>query len=127
MDILPPDSSAVEHFHQLSDGTKLSETTDEKLRKTFAEKKLEDVVNANCHSLQIVDTFNVPMKVTTDLERSGLWLQNAFTNHGCYPNVHRVIADEWILVRASRDLYVGDELVDSYCEVLRPMNRPITK
>ncbi|CAD7929805.1 unnamed protein product [Amoebophrya sp. A25] len=125
------DKNLVSRFWALSDGTPESETLaslGEESKKITPDtdsdtsSKLSDIVDTNCHSLQIVDTYQAPMKVSTDTERSGVWLDAAFANHGCLPTVHRVVCDEWLLVRACRDLYEGDELLDSYCELLRPLS-----
>ncbi|CAD7954825.1 unnamed protein product [Amoebophrya sp. A120] len=143
-----PSSQQLADFWQLSDGTKESETvlptlavsvgaaaaeagvlvkTDtvditKSSEKVDHTELIENILTTNTHTLQTVDTYNVPMKVSTDVERSALWLHGAYTNHGCLPTVHRVICDDWLIVRAIRDLYDGDELLDSYCEVLRPLS-----
>ena len=65
--------------------------------------------------------YSAPVKVTTDTERSGVWLTAAYINHSCLPTVHRIVCDNYLLVRACRDLAPGDELTDSYCEVMQPL------
>jgi len=112
---------ARKQFWALSDGTAESEvlSRDCSAEGMADETLLGKILATNVHTCQIVDTYSTPVKVSTDLERSGVWLHSAFINHGCLPTVHRVVGDQFIIIRAARDLESGDELLDSYCELLR--------
>ncbi|VFQ86479.1 unnamed protein product [Cuscuta campestris] len=51
----------------------------------------------------------------------GLWLLTSFINHSCEPNVRRSHVGDHVLVHASRDIKMGEELTFAYFDVLSPL------
>ncbi|CAE7362418.1 SMYD2 [Symbiodinium natans] len=78
-------------------------------------------------ALADIDSSEAQVRVNSDPERSGLWLLTSFINHSCCPNVQRVLLHDRMVVRAARDLHAGEELVDSYVQVLQPLRRRRTE
>ena len=127
MDELPREADR-EDFWKLSDGSAESERLggredgeDTDAGSNHDDTRLAKILETNSHATSLVDTYKAPTQVTPDPERGGLWLKGAYVNHGCIPTVQRVICDEWLVVRACRDMRAGDELLDSYCKLLEPV------
>jgi hypothetical protein len=61
-----------------------------------------------------ISSYKVPIQITPDPERSGIWLLGAMVNHSCSPTCHRIVCDNYLMVRAAKDLRKGTQLTDSY-------------
>jgi len=83
-------------------------------------KDAKSIAENNRHSTQLINIHRTPVEVTTDPDRSGIWLTAALLNHSCAPNVQRIICDQWIFVRACKDIAADEELEDGYIELLQP-------
>lgn len=82
---------------------------------------IRQVLRFNQFALTTVDPTVAPVALGNDSNRSGLWLLPAYVNHSCRPNVQRVVLHDRLVLRAARDLREGEELFDSYIEVLQPL------
>eukprot|EP00397_Hematodinium_sp_SG-2012_P015675 GEMP01015968.1.p1 GENE.GEMP01015968.1~~GEMP01015968.1.p1 ORF type:complete len:711 (+),score=152.86 GEMP01015968.1:66-2198(+) len=83
-------------------------------------KDVESIAKNNRHSTQLVNTHTAPVEISSDTERSGIWLTAALVNHSCLPNVQRLVCDQWFFLRAIRNITEGDEFVDGYIELQQP-------
>ncbi|CAE7262252.1 SET5 [Symbiodinium pilosum] len=86
-------------------------------------QELDEILKFNQIALSDIDSSEAQVRVNSDSQRSGLWLLASFINHSCCPNVQRVILHDRMVVRAAQDLQAGEELVDSYVQVLQPVHR----
>ncbi|OWM89529.1 uncharacterized protein LOC116199838 [Punica granatum] len=51
----------------------------------------------------------------------GIWLLPSFINHSCCPNARRLHVGNHLIVHASRDIKVGEEITFPYFDVLAPL------
>lgn len=47
---------------------------------------------------------------------TGLWTRTAFTNHSCVANAEKEFVGDLLVIRASRDVAAGEEILHSYVE-----------
>jgi tetratricopeptide (TPR) repeat protein len=69
----------------------------------------------------VVDVFRVHDIVARNAfgmgERgAGLWMRAAYINHSCIPNAEREFVGDLMVLRATRDIAAGEEIVHSYDE-----------
>lgn len=61
---------------------------------------------------------------TSDEERHeayGVFPLGSLFNHSCAPNMSKVLLADWVFLRAARDVAVGEELTQYYCDVRMPV------
>jgi len=51
----------------------------------------------------------------------GLFLLGALINHSCAPNLSKVLLDDWVFLRAARDIANGEEVTQFYCDIRMPV------
>lgn len=80
-------------------------------------------------SMVIVDTFRVeaitrlnafavPASSATcaESDATGIWVHASHANHSCLPNADRSFIGNMMIMRANRDIDIGEEIFLSYCE-----------
>eukprot|EP00927_Polykrikos_kofoidii_P027074 TRINITY_DN23958_c0_g2_i1.p1 TRINITY_DN23958_c0_g2~~TRINITY_DN23958_c0_g2_i1.p1 ORF type:complete len:864 (-),score=168.21 TRINITY_DN23958_c0_g2_i1:214-2805(-) len=84
-------------------------------------EQLQEVLRFNQHALASINPNAAPVQITPNRLHSALFLLPSFLNHSCRPNVQRLVAYDRFLLRAGHDLLAGEELLDTYVEVLQPL------
>jgi hypothetical protein len=51
----------------------------------------------------------------------GLFPAAALLNHSCHPGVCKVLLEDWVILRAARDLRPGEEACHYYCDLRMPV------
>ncbi|KAK4040436.1 hypothetical protein C8A01DRAFT_46245 [Parachaetomium inaequale] len=66
------------------------------------------------HDIVSRNAFGAGGKDEQGGESAGLWIQAAYINHSCIPNTEREFIGDLMVVRATRDIAAGEEIVQSY-------------
>jgi hypothetical protein len=68
------------------------------------------------HDIVARNAFGVGSKDGQGGGSAGLWIRAAYINHSCIPNTEREFIGDLMVVRATRDIAAGEEIVHSYDE-----------
>lgn len=61
----------------------------------------------------------------TEIDRHGvygLFPLGSLVNHACTVNVSKVLLNDWVFLRAARDIAPGEELFQHYCDIRAPLS-----
>jgi hypothetical protein len=74
--------------------------------------RVEHIRRRNCFAapLRAVDVFTNPATAI----RNGFWVHTSYINHSCLPNTVRTFLGDVLLLRATRDISIGDEITAQY-------------
>lgn len=68
------------------------------------------------HDIVSRNGFGLATPYGTHEVSTGLWTRAAFTNHSCIANAEKEFVGDLLIVRASRDIAAGEEVLHSYVE-----------
>lgn len=88
-----------------AEGKEVWETEDGPVVDVF---RLHDIVSRNA--------FGVGDKDGRGAGSAGLWVRAAYINHSCIPNTKREFVGDLMVIRATKDIADGEEIVHSYDE-----------
>jgi hypothetical protein len=74
--------------------------------------RVEHIRRRNCFAAPIraVDVLTNPNTPV----RNGFWIQTSYVNHSCLPNSVRNFLGDMLLLRATRDIFAGEEITAQY-------------
>ena len=87
------------------DSKNIHSTTDGPVLDVF---RIHDVVSRN--------GFGLGNPYSAQSTSTGLWTRTAFTNHSCIANAEKEFIGDLLIIRASRDISSGEEILHSYIE-----------
>ncbi|KAH7285262.1 hypothetical protein KP509_33G019300 [Ceratopteris richardii] len=80
------------------------------------QQRIVNVMNTNCFGGEVRLSDSQPA-----VQLNGLWLLPSFANHSCTPNANRLFVGKALLMIASRDISMNEEVTISYTNCLLPV------
>lgn len=80
---------------------------------TFLIRRIIDLNSFGCPRSSAKSLLNPegPSGKSDSFQSIGLWTQASYTNHSCVPNIYRSFIGDMVIIRATRNLPAGTELV----------------
>lgn len=89
---------------------------------TFRVQSIAELNGFGCPRVKSRDKWKLKTE-TSELDQStGIWLQASYSNHSCIPNATRAFIGDMMIVRATRDIPVGGEILMAYANSDKPFD-----